>query len=65
MADLHENGTSADNSSFIFGEIAIHLDKTNQQLTFFLERKLLQTYTEFSEKLFGDCGYPIRTGNVP
>uniref|UniRef100_A0A336MEP9 CSON012244 protein n=1 Tax=Culicoides sonorensis TaxID=179676 RepID=A0A336MEP9_CULSO len=65
LADIHENGRKADNGSFDSTDIEIFLDKSDQQVTFFLERNLLVTFKEFAETLMSDCGYPKALGNVP
>lgn len=65
MADIRDEATFAQIGSFENSEIKIYMDKSDQQLTFFLERKLRQTYKEFIEKLMNDCNYPAKAGNVP
>lgn len=65
MKELRDEASFASDGSFDSSEIKIYMDKSDQQLTFFLEKKLLQTYKEFIEKLMGDCNYPIKAGNVP
>lgn len=41
------------------------MDKSDQQITFFLERKLRQTFKDFAEALMVDCQYPKALGNIP
>lgn len=65
LTDLRDDGRNAKNGSFVNSEIQIYMDKSDQQLTFFLEKKLRQTYREFAENLMSDCQFPIKLGNVP
>ncbi|CAG9797343.1 unnamed protein product [Chironomus riparius] len=65
MQDIRDEASYAAEGSFENAEIKIYMDKSDQQLTFFLEKKLMQTYHEFIEKLMGDCKYPIKAGNIP
>lgn len=65
LTDLRDDGRNARNGSFQNSEIQIYMDKSDQQLTFFLEKKLRQTYREFAESLMEDCQFPIKLGNVP
>lgn len=65
ITQIRNEGKNADEGSFQNSEIQIHLDKSDQQLTFFLESKLHQTYKEFSEKLMIDCEFPVKMGNIP
>lgn len=45
-------------------DIQIYL-QTNIQWSLFLKKKIFDTYQEYSEKLFSDCGLPKKLGNVP
>lgn len=65
LADIHINGQNANNGSFDNKDIQVFLDKTDQQITFFMERKLRQTFKEFAEQLMSDCGFPRALGNIP
>lgn len=65
MANIRDEGRHADNGSFMNSEIRIYLDKSDQQLTYFLEKKLRETYREFAENMMTDCEMPRRLGNVP
>jgi ABC-2 family transporter protein len=65
MVQLRDDGRFSEEGSFLNSEIQIYMDKSDQQLTFFLEKKLRQTYQEFAEKLMADCQYPIKLGNIP
>lgn len=38
---------------------------SDQQIAFFVERKLRTSYQAFSEKLMTDCNLPMRLGNLP
>lgn len=65
ISNLRDDGRNANAGSFKNSEIQIFMDKSDQQLTFFLEKKLRQTYLEFSQHLMSDCEFPIKLGNVP
>ncbi|KAG5674743.1 hypothetical protein PVAND_004694 [Polypedilum vanderplanki] len=65
MADIRDEGRFANEGSFFNAEIQIFMDKSDQQLTFFLEKKLRQTYQEFAQSLMADCNYPVKLGNIP
>lgn len=65
MEHVRDEGRYAEQGSILNAEIQIYMDKSDQQLTFFLEKKLLQTYKEFAEQLMKDCEYPIKLGNIP
>ena len=53
------------NESYDNSDIQIYLDQSDLQLSMFLKSKIFETYKEFSEKLFSDCGLPKKLGNVP
>lgn len=65
LEDIRDEGRFADDSSFAGREIQIHMDMTDQQIAFFLERKFRSAYQSFSEKMMVDCGLPMRLGNLP
>lgn len=65
IMNIRDDGRNADQGSFTSSEIKIYMDKSDQQLTFFLEKKLRQTYLEFAEQMMADCKLPIKLGNVP
>lgn len=65
LTNIRDAGKDAPDVSFINSEIQIFMDKSDQQLTFFLEKKLRQTYLEFAQSLMSDCGLPIKLGNIP
>jgi ABC-2 family transporter protein len=65
LSNLRDDGRNANLGSFKNSEIKIYMDKSDQQLTFFLEKKLRQTYLEFSQHLMRDCEFPIKLGNIP
>lgn len=55
----------ADPGSFHTSEIKVYLDKSDQQVTFFLEKRLLETYKEFAEGVMTDCNLPKQLANIP
>lgn len=52
-------------SIFDYSRIQISMDRSDQLISFFLDRKIWETYKEYSEKLMIDCELPIKSGNVP
>lgn len=38
---------------------------SNQQVAYFLERKLREIFSDFAKKLMIDCGYPEALGSIP
>ncbi|GAB0099833.1 ABC transporter G family member 20 [Sergentomyia squamirostris] len=65
IAEIRDDGRYATNESFYTSEIQIFMDMTDQQISFFLERKLRSTYIRFSENLMADCDFPLALGNIP
>lgn len=65
LAERRDEGRNADEGSFENSEVQIYMDKSDQQLTFFLEKRLHETYKEFAEQLMTDCEFPIKLSNVP
>lgn len=45
--------------------INVYLDQTNQQLTYFLQRRLYDIYKKYSESVLTDCGLPKKLDNIP
>ena len=52
MRALKENSRSLHDD----GVIQVHLDRTDFQKVFYLEKNLLKAYQRFSEKLISACG---------
>lgn len=60
-----DHNQDATNGSFDNREIQVRLDMSNQQVAYFLERKLRETYGEFAQKLMVDCGLPRALATIP
>lgn len=65
IKDILDNSRNALNSSFDNREIQVRLDMSNQQVAFFLERKLREAYGSFAEKLMIDCELPKGLASIP
>ncbi|XP_055325391.1 ABC transporter G family member 23 [Sitodiplosis mosellana] len=65
IKDILDNNRDARNGSFESREIQVRLDMSNQQVAFFLERKLRETYGEFAQKLMIDCELPRALATIP
>lgn len=65
MKDILDNNREALNSSYENREIQVRLDMSNQQVAFFLERKLREAYGTFAKNLMADCELPKRLASIP
>lgn len=65
LTEIRDDGRDANEGSFLNSEVQIFMDKSDQQLTFFLEKKLRETYLEFTQGMMADCKFPIKLGNIP
>lgn len=59
LIKLHDDGVIHENS-----QIQIFMDQTNLQLTLFLQKKLFDAYTKFSEDLSVACKLPKKLRNA-
>lgn len=65
MKDILDNARYAQNNSFDDREIKVRLDMSNQQVAYFLERKLREAYGAFAQKLMVDCELPKALASIP
>lgn len=65
LIEVRDEGRYSTDGAFKNSEIKVYLDKTNQYITHFIERSLLDTYREFSENLMTICNLPVKLGNIP
>lgn len=65
LSEVHEAHHTADEFTRMNSKIQIYLDQTNQQLTFFLQRKLYDVYKEYAETMLVDCNLPKKLDNLP
>lgn len=65
LVDVQDQGRNANGGSLITRDIEIRLDNSNQQISYFLERKLREIYRDFAQNLMIDCKLPIKLGNIP
>ena len=65
MEELNKGEGAIIDDTFDNAKIQIFMDRTDQLITFYLDKKLHKTYKEYSEKLMSDCRLPIKAGNVP
>lgn len=65
LQDVRDNVRDAEPGSFLSSEIKVYLDKSDQQVTFYLEKKLLETYRQFAENLMTECNLPKQLANIP
>lgn len=59
------DGRVASDETFDQRELTVRMDKSDQQITYFLERRLLDTFHDFAEQLMVDCKFPKNLVNVP
>lgn len=65
MEEVRKDGRGATNYTIDHSRIQVFMDRTDQLITYFLDKKLLESYREFSEKLMIDCKMPMKLGNIP
>jgi hypothetical protein len=65
LVDIRDNLYNANPGSFDSGDISVYLDNSDQQITFFLERKLRELYQTFAQSVMEDCNYPKQLGTIP
>lgn len=65
IKDILNNNREASDGSFETREIQVRLDMSNQQVAFFLERKLRETYGIFAQNLMVDCELPKALASIP
>uniref|UniRef100_A0A0K8TRC9 Putative abc transporter g family member 20-like isoform x2 n=1 Tax=Tabanus bromius TaxID=304241 RepID=A0A0K8TRC9_TABBR len=65
MQDILEFGRLAEEQSFLSSELAVRIDMSDQQIAFFVERRLREAYKNFVENLMQDCGLPKSLANLP
>lgn len=46
-------------------EISVHVDQSNRQISFFFQRKLMDTYRLYTQKLMKDCGVSEKYLGMP
>ncbi|KAG5674742.1 hypothetical protein PVAND_004693 [Polypedilum vanderplanki] len=46
-------------------KIKVYLDQADLQLTFFLQRKIYEVYTNYTQNVLRDCKMPIKLDNIP
>lgn len=65
LMEVHDLRGKSDDGTRLNSKIKISLDQTNQQLTFFLQRRLYDVYKEYAETMLIDCDLPKKLDNVP
>lgn len=65
LNEMRNSIEPVDNATRQNGKIKIALDQTNQQLTFFLQRKLYKAYKHYAETMLLDCNLPKKLDNFP
>lgn len=65
LVEIRDDGRRASDGSFEGREVKIRLDNSNQQISYFLERRLREIYRDFAEDLMVDCEYPKKLSNIP
>lgn len=62
---IQTEGRSTDDGSADNSRIAIRMDQSDLQLTFFLQARFYQLYKYFTENLMADCHLPLKLGSIP
>ncbi|XP_017475203.1 PREDICTED: ABC transporter G family member 20-like [Rhagoletis zephyria] len=60
-----EDGRYADEGTVENGELTVHIDMTDQQIGYFIERKLRDSFGSFMKGVLIDCNLPASLGNIP
>jgi hypothetical protein len=65
LDSVQASGRFADDGSAENSRIAIRMDQSDLQLTFFLQARFYMTYKKFSQSMMADCNLPIKLGDIP
>lgn len=65
LTEVHDLRGKADDVSRNNSKMKFYMDQTNQQLTFFLQRRLYDVYKQYSQNMLIDCELPRKLDNVP
>ncbi|XP_014089830.1 ABC transporter G family member 20 [Bactrocera oleae] len=60
-----EEGRYADNGAVENSELSVHIDMTDQQIGYFIERKLRDSFGSFVKNVLAECNLPAGLGNIP
>ncbi|XP_004530724.1 ABC transporter G family member 23 [Ceratitis capitata] len=60
-----EDGRYADDGTVENSEMSVHIDMTDQQIGYFIERKLRDSFGSFVKGVLTDCNLPTGLGNIP
>lgn len=65
MQSVLEDGRFADDSTLDNAELTVHIDMTDQQIAYFIERKLRDSFSKFMKSVLADCNLPTTLANLP
>ncbi|XP_075149557.1 ABC transporter G family member 20 [Haematobia irritans] len=65
MQTFLEDGRYADDYALANAEVSVHLDNTDRQISFYIEKKLYDTYATFVKAVVTDCNYPSKLATIP
>ncbi|KAI8121498.1 hypothetical protein FF38_00066 [Lucilia cuprina] len=65
MQSLMEDGRYADDAAVNSAELAVHIDMTDRQIAYFVERKLREHYHSFIKEILTDCNLPQSLATIP
>lgn len=65
LNNVHANPEDVDPQSRKNSVINIYLDQTNQQITYYLQRRLYDVYKEYSQNVLSDCNLPTKLDSIP
>ncbi|XP_054726104.1 ABC transporter G family member 23 [Anastrepha obliqua] len=60
-----DDGRYADDGTVENAELTVHIDMTDQQIGYFIERKLREIFGSFIKSVLIDCNLPTGLGNIP
>lgn len=65
MQEILNEGSYADANAFKWGELNIRIDMTDQQIAYFIERRLRGAFSTFMKNILRDCDLPTSLANTP
>ncbi|XP_073823396.1 ABC transporter G family member 23 [Musca autumnalis] len=65
MQSFLEDGRYAEDDAIDNAQVTVHLDNTDRQISYYLERKLREVYGTFVKDVVTDCNYPSSIASIP
>ncbi|XP_061386051.1 ABC transporter G family member 20 [Musca vetustissima] len=65
MQTFLEDGRYAEDDAIDNSQVTVHLDNTDRQISYYLERKLREVYGSFIKEVVSDCNYSPSLASIP